>query len=538
MPRTRAIIAACLLISNVAVADPLTDRVDAPGVGVVKMIHAMQTCLDDKPHGDVTAAEGNHREPAFQEIAKALLDTNPATRGVYWKHHDGVDWPTVPIEASYLGEVSWVPAGVIGSCQATGLYFVMKGIEIAEACTDDKKACEALFMEHEHEILAEALKATKKEKYEGTGTDKFFQFLAGQGDLETWLDPAPFLEKACAYPDKAMESGLFIDPSDLKAARWACMQQLVLGNPTDELAPLDTPCQTAWVDVSEDAERVATVSITDLGVSGTVVADRIQKRLYRMDNSVETCPGDFADYFRRSLLPGWRTAQTERACSDKYLLPPDRVHLCPQLPELLDETCDGGEVPDCMLLSELALEGIGMEKDEERGILARRRACEAEDADACTALKEHSPTIAAWIAVQIAAEEEDGDGTQLDKALELIADWTPLLGDDFEVARVQAVFDRAVEVEAGGYALTFLAEYEEKLPEEWIVERRETHAELLELAQEEADKAAEEAAALEGGETPEEEPEVADDEPEVADEEPEVADEEPAEDESAEDEPE
>ena len=397
-----------LVFAPVATADPLTDRVDAPGVGVVKMMHAMQTCLADEPVGDVTAASGNYRETAFQGIAAGLLAADPETRAAYWKYYDNADWPTRAIETTYLGEIPWVSPGVVGSCQATGLYFVRKGLEIAAACRDDKAECRELFFEGEQEVVKEALKI----KDDGVGQDKLFVYLASrQDELETWKDPRPFLEKACKYPETAMANGLFVDPSDLMAARWACLQQLVLIT-RSELAPFEMRCETPWADVSNDAKHVATDTSTDLGLNDPVLVQpaSLIRRLYRMDSSIQACPGDWASNFRRNMLPLWKASQAVRACTDERLPPGDRAHLCPQMAD----------------------------------------------------------TVAARLAVHFAAESPDA----LAKSRALLDIWAPVLGTEFAGSNATLLIDTAITTGQVELAESALAAFEAELGAEWVQEAR------------------------------------------------------------------
>ncbi len=269
--------------------------VDVPGVGNVSLKDASASCLSGTAMGDVVVARGNTRFPAFQVVAKGLAGTDTDTRTTYFKFNGSLDWPTNELQHLYVPkELPWVSIGVIGSCYAVGKHWVDIGVASAEKCK--AKSCKP----------ADISKEAKR-----------------------------FLVRACQFPEQAAREGLFIDMNDLHAARWACLQQVVLLSHSDLTDFSETnKCETPWTDVSGDTEFVTIYKDSDLGLAEADLTNQLKSatdRLKKMDPNPGTCGSGWAANWRKKLVDHWIAAQRSSACSDEMLSSEERATLCPEL---------------------------------------------------------------------------------------------------------------------------------------------------------------------------------------------------------------
>ena len=269
--------------------------VDVPGVGNVPLKDASASCMAGTPVGEVTVAIGNTRFPAFQEVARGLASTDSATRTTYFKFNRSIDWPSSDLQHLYVPEeLPWVPIGVIGSCYAVGRHWIAAGVERAKEC--EPKGCKSL-------------------------------------QLQT--DPRPFLVRACKFPEKAAREGLFIDKNGLMAARWACLQQVVILEQRELRDFTDVNrCETPWTDVSGDQDHVTVYPASNLGLAEADLTNQIKSAtdgLKKMDPSPGTCGSGWAASWRKSLVDQWIASQQSSACKDERLSSEERAILCPEL---------------------------------------------------------------------------------------------------------------------------------------------------------------------------------------------------------------
>jgi len=284
-----------LLFMIVSPAIAVETLVDVPGVGSVPLKDASASCLSGRPVGGVSVAIGNTRFPAFQEVARGLAATDSATRTTYFKFNGSLDWPSSDLQHLYMPKhLPWVPIGIIGSCYAVGRHWIDEGVELARAC--EEKGCKSL-------------------------------------QLRT--DPRPFLVRACKFPEQAAKEGLFIDQNGLKAARWACLQQIVILEKRElrDFADVNR-CETPWTDVSGDVDYVTVYPASDLGLAEADLTNQLKSAadgLKKMDPNPGTCGSGWAASWRKKLVDQWIASQQLSACDDERLSSDERAILCPEL---------------------------------------------------------------------------------------------------------------------------------------------------------------------------------------------------------------
>ena len=284
-----------LLFLIASPANAVDILVDVPGVGNVPLKDASATCLSGRSVGGVAVAIGNTRFPVFQRVAQGLAGTSTETRTTYFKYNGSLDWPQDDLQHLYTPQtLPWVPIGVIGSCYAVGKHWIDVGVEAAQAC--EPKGCK---------------------------------------DLEIPTDPRPFLVRACKFPETASKEGRFIDENGLLAARWSCLQQMVILQQT-ELKDFEdlNRCETPWTQIEGDVDHVTVYPASDLGLAETDRTNQLKSAtdaLKKMDPYPGTCGSGWAATWRKTLVDHWISSQRLTACTDERLSSDERGILCPEI---------------------------------------------------------------------------------------------------------------------------------------------------------------------------------------------------------------
>lgn len=480
-----------LLLSAPALAAP-DARVDVPGVGTVKLEHAMQSCLDGVPRGDVRVATGNHRDAAFQLVLQGVLRLEPEDRRAYFGAPEGDVWPAVDADVSVQPPLQWEPAGVVGACAAAGAWWVRRGLELAEVCPSSRAECLAAFAPEEQPVVKAALKAAKRKARHGR--DPFFAALdAHDAEIEGWSSPRPYLQRACDAPQIAAGHGRFVDRDDLGAARRACLQLRLLVSDAEAPAPLDLGCDTPWRDLSNDLEHLVAAPHTDLGARAVFLdeqVDTLDDRLRRMDPSPATCSAPWASVWRGGLARLWRDAQSKGACEDGWLRLADRAHLCPDLERVATEACEAGDTTSCGVAGALYLQGLGVDADEPRGARLLAGACRAGDSRSCSELTDRVRALNRWVNQRLRSTDPAVPGSRptgseqaptppgtpsradLDEVHAVLLDVEPHLDPEWARAQRERLFERAVEAGHAALARTTLDVLARNADEGWLDEAR------------------------------------------------------------------
>lgn len=488
---------ASVLVALCAATPAHAVEVHVAGIGRVELDAAAEACLQASAAGSPTQA----RVPAFQAVARRLLEAGSGIRTSYFSYHSGLDWPTEQVEVSYVGDIVLTPPGRVAACTAVGQHWVREGLRIEAACADGKGSCKDAFPEAEWEIVKEALKVAKRAD-EGAA-DPFFQALedAGEG-IASWTSPLPFLEQACDASRQAAAGSRFLDEQDLRAARLGCMQQLVLIQQAHPPRLSRLTCDTPWRKSDGDAVQLVASPTTDLAITAKYVDDQldvIYDRLERMNPWPAACGGDYAANWRKALVQVWRDSQLSRACSDETLDMEPRTKLCPSLLDDAEYACDDGDPAACLLLGRVRVEGFNRTPDLEAGLPFLLKSCTPTHNPGCLALLAQEPVLTGWFDAHLQAtaplpQEPLPDGAEPQEqapklpagALESFASARTLLetygdamGSEWTSTRAQALFDAAMSAWLPDLAQAVLDTWGEPLDPVWLAVARTRHAERV-----------------------------------------------------------